>query len=82
MKKTWLSTHSSKIIEARKITIAQIFMKMFNHELIIKEPEYFLKYLNLPTNFYQMAESAYQKRISMGQSVTVSGLRRAYLTKK
>ena len=32
MKKTWLSTHSSKIIEARKITIAQIFMKIFNHE--------------------------------------------------
>lgn len=55
MKKTWLSTHSSKIIEARKITIAQIFMKIFNHELIIKEPEYFLTYLHLPSNFYQMA---------------------------
>jgi hypothetical protein len=82
MKKTWLSSHSSKIIEARKITIAQIFMKLFNHELIKTDPQFFLKYLHLPENFYHIAEHSYQKRISLGQSVTISGLRRSYLTKK
>ena len=34
LKKSWFNSHKSKIIEARKRIIAQIFMKLFNHEKI------------------------------------------------
>jgi hypothetical protein len=34
LKKSWFNSHKSKVIEARKIMIAQIFMKLFNHPLI------------------------------------------------
>jgi hypothetical protein len=57
-------------------------MKLFNHPAIKSEPEYFLTYLNLPANFYDLARTSYEKRLSLGQSVTVSGLRRSYLTKR
>ena len=57
-------------------------MKLFNHPAIKGEPEYFLTYLNLPANFYDLARTSYEKRLSLGQSVTVSGLRRSYLTKR
>ena len=48
LKKSWFNSHKSKIIEARKFIIAQIFMKIFNHEKIKNSPSYFLNYLNLP----------------------------------
>ena len=82
LKKSWFNSHKSKIIEARKIIIAQIFMKLFNHPVIKADPAFFLKYLDLPENFYEVARTSYEKRISMGQSVTVSGLKRSYLTRK
>jgi hypothetical protein len=82
LKKSWFNSHKSKIIEARKFIIAQIFMKLFNHPIIKSDPTYFLNYLNLPENFYEVARSSYEKRLSMAQSVTVSGLKRSYLTKK
>lgn len=52
MKKTWFSNHKSKTIEDRKRTIEQILQKLFNHELIKKEPKKLLQYLNLPENFF------------------------------
>ena len=55
---------------------------MFNHELIKKDPDHFLYELNLPLNFYQIARNSYEKRLSIGQSVSVSGLKRSYLTKR
>ena len=82
LNKNWLNSHKSKIIEARKLIIGQIFQKLFNHELIKKDPEYFLKSLSLPTNFYDIARTSYEKRISLNQSVTFSGLKKTYLTKK
>lgn len=82
LKKSWFNSHKSKVIEARKIMIAQIFMKLFNHPLIKSKPKYFLNYLNLPENFYEVARTSYEKRISIGQNVTFSGLKRSYLTKK
>jgi len=48
LKKSWFNSHKSKIIEARKIIIAQIFMKLFNHPIIKANPSFFLKYLDLP----------------------------------
>ena len=48
LKKSWFNSHKSKIIESRKILIAQIFMKLFNHEKIKESPAFFLSYLNLP----------------------------------
>lgn len=48
LRKSWFNSHKSKTIEDRKIIIAQIFMKLFNHELIKNNPTYFLAYLNLP----------------------------------
>ncbi len=82
LNKNWLNSHKSKIIEARKLIIGQIFQKLFNHELIKKDPAYFLRALNFPENFYQIARTSYEKRFSLGQSVVVSGLKRSYLTKK
>lgn len=38
LRKSWFNSHKSKTIEDRKIIIAQIFMKLFNHELIKKAP--------------------------------------------
>jgi hypothetical protein len=38
LRKNWFNSHKSKTIEARKFIIAQIFQKLFNHELIKKEP--------------------------------------------
>lgn len=64
LRKNWFNSHKSKTIEARKFIIAQIFQKLFNHELIKKDPGYFLKYLNLPENFYFLARNSYEKRIS------------------
>ncbi len=32
---------------------------MFNHELIKASPKYFLDYLNLPENFYEVARSSF-----------------------
>ena len=57
-------------------------MKLFNHEKIKESPAFFLTYLNLPENFYEVARTSFEKRISMGQSVTVSGLKRSYLTRR
>jgi hypothetical protein len=34
LKKSWFNSHKSKIIEARKLTICQIFQRLFNHPLI------------------------------------------------
>ena len=82
LKKSWFNSHKSKVIEARKFIIAQIFMKLFNHPLIKENPSFFLSYLNLPENFYEVARTSYERRISLGQSVTVSGLKRSYLTKR
>ena len=48
LKKTWFSNHKSKTIEDRKRTIEQILQKLFNHELIKKDPKRLLQYLNLP----------------------------------
>lgn len=59
LSKNWLNSHKSKIIEARKLIIGQIFQKLFNHELIKEEPSYFLRLLNLPDNFYHLARSSY-----------------------
>lgn len=59
LKKSWFNSHKSKVIEARKIIIAQIFMKLFNHPKIKSDPEYFLTYLNLPPNFYDIARTSY-----------------------
>ena len=52
LKKSWFNSHKSKVIEARKIIIAQIFMKLLNHPLIKEHPSHFLNYINLPLNFY------------------------------
>lgn len=82
LRKNWFNSHKSKIIEARKFIIAQIFQKLFNNELIKQDSGFFLRYLNLPENFYAMARNSYEKRISTEQSVTISGLRREYLTKR
>lgn len=59
LKKSWFNSHKSKVIEARKIIIAQIFMKLFNHPIIKDNPSYFLHYLDLPDNFYEVARTSY-----------------------
>lgn len=55
LKKNWFNNHKSKTIEDRKRTIAQILQKLFNHDLIKRDPKFFLTYLGLPTNFYSIA---------------------------
>lgn len=82
LRKNWFNSHKSKTIEARKLIIAQILQKLFNHPLIKAAPAHFLAYLHLPPNFYQLARTSYEKRISLGQSTSISGLKRNYLTKK
>ena len=82
LSKNWLNSHKSKIIEARKLIIGQIFQKLFNHEIIKRDPAYFLKALNFPENFYKIARSSYEKRFTLGQSVAISGLKSSFLTKK
>jgi hypothetical protein len=82
LSKNWLNSHKSKIIEARKLIIGQIFQKLFNHDLVKQHPAYFLSLLNFPPNFYQLARNSYEKRFSLGENPTISGLKRSYLTKR
>lgn len=82
LRKSWFNSHKSKTIEARKLIIRQIFQRLFNHPLIKQCPAYFLKALNLPENFYYLARTSYERRISMAQTVTLSRLKRSYLTHK
>jgi hypothetical protein len=82
MRKSWFNSHKSKTIEARKRTICQIFQRLFNHPLIRRSPAFFLRHLNLPDNFYEVARTSYERRISVSQTVTLSRLKRSTLTKK
>jgi hypothetical protein len=82
LNKNWLNSHKSKTIETRKFVICQIFQKLFNHELIKKDPAYFLRLLNFPDDFYRLARNSYEKRVSLAQTVAISGIKRSYLTKR
>lgn len=79
LSKNWLNSHKSKIIEARKLIIGQIFQKLFNHELIKQSPDYFLRALNFPTNFYQLARDSHQQRLAPSP---LTALARTHLTKR
>lgn len=56
--------------------------RLFNHPIIRANPSYFLRYLSLPDNFFEVARNSYERRISVAQTVTLSRLKRSYLTKK
>lgn len=82
LRKSWFNSHKSKTIEARKRIICQILQRLFNQPIIRADPSYLLRYLNLPDNFFDVARNSYERRISVTQTVTLSRLKRSYLTKK
>ena len=64
MRKTWINNHKSKTIEDRKRIIEQILQKLFNHELMRKNPAFLLSHLNLPEKFFENARKVSLQRDS------------------
>ena len=59
LRKSWFNSHTSQTIESRKMKIVQIFQKLFNNEIIRKNPSFFLKSISFPENFFEAARNSY-----------------------